>query len=71
MVEVASLKAKNEELIQRLHKSEEQHVVCKEQLARALTRLSQVMIYGRAFTHAHAMRCRGGLAETDEIAIHG
>ena len=46
MVEVASLKAKNEELIQRLHKSEEQHVVCKEQLARALTRLSQVKLCG-------------------------
>jgi hypothetical protein len=39
MVEVAQLRAKNEELLDRLQRSEEQHVLCKEQLAKALTRL--------------------------------
>jgi len=42
MVEVAALKTRNEELVHRLQRSEEQHIVCKEQLAKALTRLSQV-----------------------------
>ena len=42
MVEVAALKAKNEELMERLQRSEEQHVICKEQLAKALTRLSRI-----------------------------